>query len=84
MNTESHNSFKNPTPQTTRLIEVLEVLERQMKKQNSLRYAFYKGVLYGFGTVVGATILVALFGGVIASTLNIIAGDVETSELLGN
>lgn len=82
MNKESHNSFQNPTPQTTRLIEVLEVLEKDIRKQNSLRYAFYKGVLYGLGTVVGATILVALFGGMIASTINAIDSDIDTSELL--
>jgi hypothetical protein len=53
------------------LIEVLENLEAQIEKQNSLKSTFIKGAIYGLGTVVGATVLVALFGGVIASTLRI-------------
>jgi len=36
MENESHNSYSNPSPQTTRLIEVLEVLEKKISKQNSL------------------------------------------------
>ena len=74
MKEETHNSFQNPTPQTTRLIEVLETLETHIKRQNSLRYTFYKGILYGIGTVIGATILVALFGGVISNMSHLVGG----------
>lgn len=84
MTEEPHNSFQNPTPQTTRLIEVLEVLEKDIRKQNSLRYAFFKGIVYGLGTVIGATVLVALFGGIITSTLTAIDSDVDASQLLND
>ena len=70
MEQEPHNSFTNPSPQTTRLIEVLQNLESHIKRQNSLKYAFLKGMVYGLGTVIGATVLVAIFGGMIASTIN--------------
>jgi len=53
------------------LIEVLENLEAQIEKQNSLKSTFIKGAIYGLGTVVGATVLVALFGGVIASAISV-------------
>lgn len=86
--TESHNSFQNPSPQTTRLIEVLQTLEVQIKRQNSLKYALLKGVVYGLGTVIGASILVALLGSAISWTVghNDDAPDViqSTSELLSN
>ena len=82
MSKDPHNSFQNPTPQTTRLIEVLENLEGHIKKQNSLRSSFLKGVVYGLGTVIGATVLVALFGGVIAGTLTAIDSEAQTPELL--
>jgi hypothetical protein len=63
-----HNSFNNPSPQTTRLIEVLQDLEGNIKRQNSLKYTFLKGMIYGLGTVIGATVLVAIFGGILATT----------------
>ncbi|MFT7645023.1 MAG: type II secretory pathway component PulF [Candidatus Paceibacteria bacterium] len=68
--------MENETPQvstslqTGRLIEVLETLETHIKRQNSLKYALLKGMMYGLGTVIGATVLVALFGGIIATTIN--------------
>ena len=58
--------------ETTRLIEVLKDLEAHIQRQNSLKYAFIKGMIHGLGTVIGATVLVALFGGIIIATINII------------
>tara|TARA_B100000508_G_scaffold31981_1_gene24598 strand:+ start:35744 stop:36010 length:267 start_codon:yes stop_codon:yes gene_type:complete len=69
MEHEPHNSFTNPSPQTTRLIEVLQTLEQHIKRQNSLKYALVKGMIYGLGTVIGATILVAILGSVFSWTL---------------
>jgi len=75
MNTE-------PTPDQTpdeegdqqlRLINVLYSLEAQIKKQTSLRFAFLRGAVYGLGTVVGATLLLALFGGILAATIDSLA-----------
>lgn len=66
---EEHPDF-DASPQTARLLEVLEVLEERIKNQNSYKNTFLRGALYGLGTVIGATILVALFGGVIAATIN--------------
>lgn len=84
MSDDPHNSFQNPTPQTTRLIEVLENLESHIKIQNSLRTSFLKGIVYGLGTVIGATVLVALFGGAIATTINAIDSDANTEQLLND
>jgi hypothetical protein len=56
--------------QTNRLIKVLRTLESDIKQQNSLRYALLRGMVYGLGTVIGATVLVALFGGVIITIIN--------------
>ena len=81
---EPENEIDRPTTgeQTNRLLEVLLTLEQQIKKQNSYKYAFLKGVVYGFGTVIGATVLVALFGGVLAATLETITGaDIPTEDL---
>ena len=52
------------------MLDVLESLEKQISKQNSLKFAFARGMVYGLGTVIGATVLVALFGGVIISLVN--------------
>lgn len=80
MEQEPHNSFTNPSPQTTRLIEVLQSLENHIRRQNSLKYAFLKGMMYGLGTVIGATVLVALFGGVIAATVSTLGGTSNTTD----
>ena len=64
-------SEKTSADHNESLIEVLQDLRSQIKKQNSLKTSFVKGAIYGLGTVVGATILVALFGGVIATAVNI-------------
>jgi len=43
-----------------KLLTVLESLESLTKKQASLRYAFIRGVIYGLGTVIGATVLLSV------------------------
>lgn len=65
-----------------RLLEVLETLEHRIARQNSLKYSFARGVVYGLGTVVGASILVALFGGTIAAVLNNFSAEPVVSEQL--
>ncbi len=57
-------------PEPPRLLEVLQTLDSHIQRQNSLKYAFVRGMVYGLGTVVGATVLVALLGGVIVTVLN--------------
>ena len=59
---------QNDTPQSERLLEVLEILETRIKRQNSLKYAFARGIVYGLGTVVGATVVVAILGSIVAKT----------------
>lgn len=84
----------NDTPQTLdsfddisheqrdRLIEVLETIENDIRKQNSLKFTFLRGALYGLGTVIGASVLVALFGGLIATAINHFSGDQILTETL--
>lgn len=71
------------TEQTNRLLEVLYTLETRIKRQNSYKNAFLKGLVYGLGTVIGATVLVALFGGMIAATLQTLTGEDINTEILG-
>jgi hypothetical protein len=52
--------------QQQRLITVLGELEDEVEKQNSFGHVFVRGALYGLGTVIGATILLALLGSIIA------------------
>ncbi len=70
MEPEPERSFTDPSPQTSRLIEVLQSLEKHIKRQNSFKHAFAKGMIYGLGTVVGATVLVAFLGAVLGLTTN--------------
>jgi hypothetical protein len=52
--------------QQQRLITVLNELEEEVEKQNSWKHVFVRGALYGLGTVIGATILLAFLGSIIA------------------
>ena len=45
-------------------------LEEEVEKQNSWQRVFMRGALYGLGTVIGATILLALFGSLIAMAVD--------------
>jgi hypothetical protein len=52
--------------QQQRLITVLNELEEEVEKQNSWKQVFVRGALYGLGTVIGATILLAILGSLAA------------------
>jgi Domain of unknown function (DUF5665) len=52
--------------QQQRLITVLGELEDEVEKQNSLWHVFIRGALYGLGTVIGATFLLAILASFIA------------------
>lgn len=80
--TEVHEPEAVSTDQQGRLIEVLYSLEDHIRRQNSLRFTFLKGAVYGLGTVIGASVLVALFGGIIATTINSLSGDDVITENL--
>ena len=56
--------------QQERLITVLYSLEEHIQRQTSLKFAFLRGAVYGLGTVIGATLLLALFGGILAATID--------------
>lgn len=55
--------------QSERLIQVLLAVEDQIKRQTSLKHSFLRGALYGLGTVIGATVLIAILGGAVVSTI---------------
>lgn len=50
----------NEYEQRARLLTVLKSLEHYTKKQISLKFIFLKGVVYGLGTVIGATVLISV------------------------
>lgn len=46
--------------QRERLIKVLGDLEDLTTRQVSLRFIFLRGIIYGLGTVIGATVLISI------------------------
>lgn len=71
-------------PSRERLIEVLQSLEAQIAWQTSLKWAFLRGVIYGLGTVIGATILLALLGGIFAATIESLSDFPFIGNYVGN
>jgi Domain of unknown function (DUF5665) len=65
-----HEGYDRDETQQQRLITVLNELEEEVEKQNSWQHVFIRGALYGLGTVIGATILIAIAGSVIALTID--------------
>jgi len=51
---------ENEQEQRERLIQILGGLETLTKKQVSVKFIFLKGVVYGLGTVIGATVLISV------------------------
>jgi Domain of unknown function (DUF5665) len=68
--------------QQQRLITVLSELEEEVEKQNSLAHKFVSGALYGLGTVIGATLLIAIFGSVVAVIVRTLG--IENIPILGD
>lgn len=54
------NEVDDMKEQRERLISALDSLETLTKKQVSLKFILLKGVIYGLGTIIGATILLTL------------------------
>jgi hypothetical protein len=46
--------------QRDQLIDVLSSLDSLTKKQVSLKFIFLRGIIYGLGTVIGATVLISI------------------------
>lgn len=61
------------------LKDVLVDLRSLIKKQTSLKFAFVRGLIYGLGTVVGATVLIAM----ITWLLGIFVSDVHETPVIG-
>ena len=68
----AHKKKLNKDETEQQLITVLKDLEGEVEKQNSLRQVFIRGAINGLGTVIGATILLALLGSIIAITVDIL------------
>lgn len=83
METNNETQQLETSPQTTKLTEVLQTLDKHMEKQNSFKYAFLRGVIYGLGTVFGATVLVALLGGIIASAADTFGAERLINTIFG-
>jgi Domain of unknown function (DUF5665) len=66
----TENGYDKDETQQQRLITVLTELEEEVEKQNSWQRVFARGALYGLGTVIGATILIALLGSIVAITVD--------------
>lgn len=60
------NETETTTPEhRSKLLDVLMGLEHEIKKQNSLKYALVRGIVYGLGTVIGASVLVTVIAGLL-------------------
>lgn len=68
--------------QQQRLITVLNELEEEVEKQNSFSHIFVRGALYGLGTVIGATVLLALLGSGLAMVIKSLG--VDSIPFIGN
>ena len=66
----AQEGYDRNATQQQRLITVLNELEEEVEKQNSWQHVFVRGALYGLGTVIGATILIAIAGSIIALTVD--------------
>ncbi len=76
MQPESENiqeeGYDRDETQQQRLITVLNELEEEVEKQNSWQHVFIRGALYGLGTVIGATVLIAIAGSIIAIAIDVL------------
>ena len=62
------------------LKDVLLDLRSLIKRQTSLKFAFVRGMVYGLGTVIGATVLLAI----VVWVLNIFIPNISEAPLIGS
>ena len=67
----AENGYDIDNTQQQRLITVLNELEDEVEKQNSLKHVFLRGALQGLGTVIGATVLLAILGSILAVSVSL-------------
>lgn len=65
-------------PNSVRLIERLEKIDKQLEKQNSFPQNFFRGIVTGIGTAIGVTII----GGIVISVLNVFITSVHDIPIL--
>jgi hypothetical protein len=75
------SGYDKSETQQQRLITVLGELEDEVEKQNSFSHIFVRGALYGLGTVIGATILLAILGSGVAMVVRTLG--IENVPFLG-
>ena len=81
-NQEDHlgeGSGKN-TSKLNNLIDEMKNVTSHMKKYYSLRYAFFRGVIYGLGFVLGTTIV----AGILLTTMNLMFDELPFQEAIEN
>lgn len=61
------------------LVEVLTDLKTQIRRQTSFRFIFVRGIVYGLGTVIGATVLI----GIVSWTLSAFFSDPADAPIIG-
>lgn len=65
-------------PNTEKLLDRLEQIDSQLKKQNSFLQTFYRAVIAGIGTAIGVTII----GGIVISILNTVITSVHDIPII--
>jgi len=71
---------ENELEQRERLIKVLGGLETLTQKQVSVKFIFFKGVVYGLGTVIGATILISIVSYLFVQIFGVTAIDADAIQ----
>ena len=70
--------------QRERLITVLGDLEDLTKRQVSLKFIFVRGIIYGLGTVIGATVLISILSYSVVQIFGVEVIDTNAVENLQN
>ena len=70
--------------QRERLIKVLGDLEDLTKRQVSLKFIFVRGIIYGLGTVIGATVLISILSYSVVQIFGVEVIDTNAVENLQN
>ena len=70
--------------QRERLITVLGDLEDLTKRQVSLKFIFVRGIIYGLGTVIGATVLISILSYSVVQIFGVEVRDTNAVQNLQN
>ena len=77
---DTQGRLKENSSKLNNLIDEMKNVTAHMEKYYSLKYAFFRGIIYGLGFILGTTIV----AGILLTTMNLMFDELPFQEAIEN